>query len=760
MRKASIKTLLEYTPYDNKCPSPFGIRGAENEEEEKFYTNNLFVDYPKDCESFREKLSEYIDEQTIHLITFSGSSGSGKTTFLKNFFRNKKEYHCKYINLVEYPSALGNYETVATTLKSGLKSLLTRSVAKTLYETYKDWDNNRFEDVLLSLFSSEERTLFMSFCESFSQYNSSLQFDNELEKFSFYHDDDLTQLLSLYLILSIIPYKQDNDRSFVFVFDNLDEVDKQYISSSLRSAINSAYSIAQTYCEKVLQYNFTWNVTFLLSVRKENKRYLRVSDIQERTDILHTNPASMEFSQEYQAPYSDILNARLSYYENNCRSNKSNETNIKTNYDGIKKLLHSEEVFFRRFIKPLYSYDYRMFTHFAISNLLHERTVSVPEPLISPDAENDCHQGARGMLLFYSLAGLLGYDISRFSSYVKEEFSGDTCNIFRMSFTLLSNLSGWARRNEELMVLLEDEDDFNGTTKQVEMPEFLDTIGAWYKKEKTTLIPKVLNGLIGTSANSFECPILLFGSAIDECVRLLKDKFSVAELAAKVVRDYHDDFNSLESVTIQINPLCIVYSARVFIHYEYFNLISTQWDNVALADKKERYIPKPLFQLTNFEKDTDEISLCLSCTFETAKKIIETADKHFCKRCRSKYDGKCNKDCSDSIKKFKEDGFCFNNTIHATRIISAHIHYLEHYRHFLWYQFGNKENHSEQEIKIQKIIIEQIMKYIEFYKNRELKDDKYKPITNYWGSQFDNALQNLIDQPQKYTEITLTMRSE
>lgn len=755
MRTPSIKTLLEYTPYDNKCPSPFGIRENEKDEEEKFYFNHLFVDYPEACDKLRNDLSDYIDEQTIHLITFSGSSGSGKTTFLKNYFRNKKnECHCKYVNLVEYASPLGNDETIATTLKSGLKSIFTKKVSKILYKTFIEWDNQN-SSVNLSFFLPTDRNNFMSFCESFSQEDSTLRFETEMEKFNFFQKSDLTQLLSLYLISSIVPYK-DDDKSFVFVFDNLDEVDKQYISSMLRVTINTAYSIAQIYCEQVLRYNFTWNVTFLLSVRTENQRYLRVSDIQERTDILHTNPKSMEFSQEYQAPYSDILNARLSYYENQCRSDKPNEINIKNNYDSISNLLRSEEVFFKRFIKPLYSYDYRMFTHFAVSDLVQKESVFVPEPLVLPDAGNDCHQGARGMLLFYSLAGLMGYQMSRFNSYVKEEFTDDTCNIFRMSFTLLSNLSGWTHRNEELMELLEDKDDFNEKTKQVEMPKFLRTIETWYKDKKDMFIPRVLEGLIGTSANSFECPILLFGNAIDECVISLGERFSVSALASKVVQNYLNNSNGLESVVIQINPLCIVYSARIFIHYEYFNLISPSM----MESKNESidYKPKPLFQLIDFDNDIQNITNCLSYTFETAKTIIERADKHFCKICRARNNDTCLNDCTSFINKFKEDGFSFNNTIHATRIVSAHIHYLDNYRYYLWYRIGNPTSHSDKEIEIQIMIIKQIIEYINFYKKRKIKDVLYTTIANYWKEQYENALDLLNNRPQYFSIVNLRIK--
>lgn len=386
--------------------------------------------------------------------------------------------------MVEYPSPLGNDETVATTLKDGLKLLLTKDVARCFYETFRVWIQKK-STVSLSSFLPEEQDRFMSFCESFSQEDSPLRFEVEMEKFSFYHNSDLTQLLSLYLIVSVIPYKNDEVTPFVFVFDNLDEVGKQYLSTVLSTTINTAFSCVQVFCEQVLRYNFTKNVTFLQSVRMENQRYLRrASDLQERTNILHNNTRSLEFSQEYQAIYSEILNARLRCYERMCASDMSNDKNNKASYDSLNNLIQSEEVFFKCFIKPLYSYDYRMFTHFAISDLLQERSVFIPEPLISMNDEKDCQQGARGMLLFYSLDGLLGYSMSRFSSYVKEEFSSDTCNIFRMSFTLLSNLSGWTHREEGLMELLEDKDDFNERTKRVEMRQFLNAIESWYTNDK------------------------------------------------------------------------------------------------------------------------------------------------------------------------------------------------------------------------------------------------------------------------------------
>ena len=74
MKALSINTLLEYTPYDNKCPSPFGLRSNEKEEEEKFYRNGLFVEYPTACDKLKKELEECIEDESTHSIVFSGST--------------------------------------------------------------------------------------------------------------------------------------------------------------------------------------------------------------------------------------------------------------------------------------------------------------------------------------------------------------------------------------------------------------------------------------------------------------------------------------------------------------------------------------------------------------------------------------------------------------------------------------------------------------------------------------------------------------
>ena len=76
----------------------------------------------------------------------------------------------------------------------------------------------------------------------------------------------------------------------------------------------------------------------------------------------------------------------------------------------------------------------------------------------------------------------------------------------------------------------------------------------------------------------------------------------------------------------------------------------------------------------------------------------------------------------------------------------------------MWYRFGNKDNHSDKEIEIQKMIIERILGYIDFYKERAVKDDLYDTIANYWKDQYENALKLLNDHPQYYSVVNLKIR--
>ena len=168
MENISIDTVLEYTPYDNKCPSPFGIRYSEEEEENLFYENKLFVDYPPACDGLKLELVKHIKDETIHAIIFSGTSGSGKTTFLKHFFRiQKKDILCHFINLLEKPTIIDNDECVRNSITYTTGSIFSKEVASKFYQTFQ---NRKQENIIKDYdvdFLGNKLKRFLSFCYLF-----------------------------------------------------------------------------------------------------------------------------------------------------------------------------------------------------------------------------------------------------------------------------------------------------------------------------------------------------------------------------------------------------------------------------------------------------------------------------------------------------------------------------------------------------------------------------------------------------------------
>ena len=165
-----------------------------------------------------------------------------------------------------------------------------------------------------------------------------------------------------------------------------------------------------------------------------------------------------------------------------------------------------------------------------------------------------------------------------------------------------------------------------------------------------------------------------------------------------MVDTYADNETLLSNVYVKINPLCVIYCWRVFIHFEYFNLISDKWSNPSINDYK--YTPLPLYRVTNEHL----LKGCLNSTFATVNNILEKAERHFCEKCESSGDAKCGiakarvekkemsqknvgstqDTCKVSFDQFVEDGFCINKTMYAVRVITSHLNYLDQYKTFIW----------------------------------------------------------------------------
>ena len=131
-----IKTVLEYSPYDNKRKSPFNNNGDKKRDKEDFKFH-FFVDYPDRIDYLKDKLVKVIKSESINTILFYGASGTGKTTFLNHFIEETEdEFNYHYINMIETPTPMEFEECIRETVLSGIYKILEDKKNSTIYSMF------------------------------------------------------------------------------------------------------------------------------------------------------------------------------------------------------------------------------------------------------------------------------------------------------------------------------------------------------------------------------------------------------------------------------------------------------------------------------------------------------------------------------------------------------------------------------------------------------------------------------------------------
>lgn len=726
-----IRTVLEYSPYDNKRKSPFNNNGNKEKDKDDF-KSHFFVDYPDRIDYLKNKLIKVIDGESVNTVLFYGASGTGKTTFLNHFMEETRDqYNYHYINLIEKPTPMEYVECIREILLSEIYKALKNNennIIRRLYErvvieeSLKLFDKKEDNDIIYNYLVANDIE-----SEDAEDYLCEIGVDKDGKLISGINTN--RGLLVLYLVLKLI--KEENNvkpnRKNVFVFDNLDEIPTQYIYSHTYQLIQSAFSIVQGFFEKNSKYPFLSNCTFIMSYRSSNAQ---IVDRTQHEDRLRLSSVNIEFRNEYQVSYSRVINKRISYYINQNKTIEPLE-----NERRIRELLNSESDYCTKVLRPLFNYDLRMFIHFFVLQLCEKNMNVIDYELLRlPDKDQRKGRpeqiGARGFMLFYALKSMMGDPSLRLITYIRHEFENESlCNIYRMAFTLLSNLGGWALQDDELVNAIKEENSFNDETPRISFLEFAKRIEKWYGKE---MFKTVISGLMGYVAYNFEYPMVLVGSLIDDYFKDENNIQTTSGLAQYIENVYDNDETQLANVYVKINPLCVIYSWRVFINFEYYNLISNQWNNTMVRDNK--YSPVPLFEITN----EFVLKSCLNSVFSTVRYILNKADNHFCDNCFTSGKAKCsykkgnqvmgrsenrsNYDtCIPEYNSFIDDGFCINKTMYATRVITSHLNYLEQYRAFMWRKSGLGPEKSH---KIQSIVIEQMEKYLDLWDNRRIVENK------------------------------------
>lgn len=697
----SILEFFKYTPYDNKisqCVVPPDMTAEE------FFWNKLYVSFPAEkSERIVNELIDAVFSPNIHNVLFIGSSGAGKTTFLHQVeieqkTKNGDIFVSDFFNLIEKPSSTDNNDILTNNVDEKIADVLdcnTINKIQSLIDEYvekKAGGNYRWDTIFMRSSTYDYHDEFDNFigstADAYSR-QSVIQFCNKI--------NNVTEKIALYLIAFVLKEALTRQKKCVFVFDNLDEISQESLLSFLNNDINIAFSKAQDFFNRYCpNYNFLNKCTLITSVRNTFTAYNNAGQLIDRRN---ETSRTIVFDHVSRANISEMIENRASQY----LSQPEIDDNERLRVNNILKIIKNDNRFFSD-LGQLCNYDCRKVLNTIGEVFQFQKELQSAEILKDPRIK----AGARGFIFFRIFYSRVFDVLSRFRTYAEADISQDGCNIYRMLFTLLSNMSGVLSDtyNDEAVDYRES---------RVSLLEFTERIQEWYKKAAVRTIYEIL---FVSSNISHAIPATLSGDAVNRYISMRQYNANLTSLCEYISDLFKTDKNMLSHIDVIVNPLCIAYAARVFIHFEYFNVMSL------MDNRIDSHLKEPKQSLFQMQKK-DEIENCVNRVFQKTALIIEKADKHFCSRCKEqdcpKGIGNWRKDCMKAINKFADDSFLIKRTLYVSRLITSHIRYLDVFRQFYALRSLNEGEPFDKTINLK--IIDYIERYVMLYENKAVRDN-------------------------------------
>lgn len=722
----TISDFLEFSPFDNKINADFlrQIYGKQtlgdscfNKEEEfwnRFYFNNIDL-----FSNTTELLIGSINKSNIHFILFKGPSGSGKTTYLKQIIKNEKDYFkdiskppfFDVVNLIERStSSITDPTLLISVLHSKILEIIDSRLICELYDTIAESGKLsplKIENATLLMHSYSEFVDLLGGCKDEFSLKSIVDFLTSVK--------EVSDVIALYIIFYTFKHCLKEKRPSVFIFDNLDELESKYLVRTLITDIRDAFSKAQGFFDNLKNtetiagdYDFISNCTLIESVRDGFVGDVNSCQLEER---LKGRSITIQYDKGFRNSLYEISNKRIQLFKEYLQTIKQLETKNGVCDDEVEMVGNNEDTSGaidneiinneivedeKKYIEELgrlFNYDYRITLSF-LSEALKE-DISAWEMFAKQDP--DCRLGIRGLLLFYILKSLYMKDTA-FTNYVLTELRENRCNRNRMYLSLLTNM-------------YDNEMSKRAITESLHVPlgDFTKRVRTWYDN---IAVSSIYNTLFVSNNNNFSLPASLEGQIIEEYFRKKQYDVTLKGLCEYVAEIYKDDPDRLNEVSIVVNPVCLEYTQRVFINYEYFNLISV----ANRQDYDFLYGAKSLFQYDAY----DDIELCLKRVFNVARTVIQRADDHVCGRCGlhcSNIDIRLKEQMCTSQVKFLDDNnfLIMPNTLYKTRVITQHINYLDSFRKLLWLKYH--QNNQEKNEVFQRLLLSYINKYIGLFRD-------------------------------------------
>ena len=702
----SIIDYIRFTPYDNKVSNIFQ---SEKLSKEDGFFKYIFVDYDGDSyNNIATFLKDSIKNINKHICFFVGNGGTGKTTFLHKFDKDYgAEYKMFFLDLIKNPTRTISENNLKENICDEIDLLVDKA---SLTAFFKDYIPQKTALDFLCTPNINDSKAAVPFVDYLFR---SFRTGNKLARKILLNSYGVEHLLEIYLILFFYNKKAHNEHQpySVLVFDNIDELSQVYIAQTLITLVFDVFSTVQKYFEVNensifnSNYSFVEHFTILVSVRSVNEKL--ITGVEQQGERIVYQKERLLFTPDM-VTMNNMLAKRFAAYQK--RESRS-PLELQSYY---YKIISRNEQYVSKRIEPLLNFDRRFLSLSIVENSVLKVEALVPN--------NYSYLGERGIILLNTLNWLFTWNgnNSLFYKYAMADANqSQICNVYRMCFTALSNLSGLTNIYKDSILDANHPglSDYDKIT-EVRLGNLLGEMKRWYPEKVQN---SILSLLISSSFYNFEIPVFLLGDLIKQRThQFYSQKDDVTpEAYAQYILKFLKDLNEhdINEIRVTTNPSCVVYSYHVFIHFEYFNLISYY----KIPRNPRSNTLKPLFCISN----ESEMRNCITRVFNIVKQNIDTSDNHFCKycgkACKDSVNAK-NKECNQAIDDFKVSQLTINGALYSTRIITSLINYIDAYRLYLW-NITDLHNRS-----IQTFLLETIKALVNIYWYKKVKDDSAREV--------------------------------
>lgn len=709
-QKISYRQLMHYTPYDNK----FNLK-EKGFTLEDFY-REIFVSIPE-FQTTRNQLKEtLLDPESDYfrpINILSGYSGNGKTTFIKWLQRDldSSEYYFEVINLIQDAHRLLDKENlIIACLRSYLIRQLKVSQSVPFVLSHEEYFYRFFrkKENIRETYWEDLHAL-----EIFRKANNDIRVFRQID--FLVEALDFKQILLLFFLEKIFELRGKGYRCCVFCFDNIDQIEHEYLSKDLWDDFLDIYNILIDISERDelgLSFNVKGRLTFLMVIREANLAIINA----QMSDRIRRLVKNKKFILTHSGV--EILKARKNFAEKYLsKTGKIHEL--------VKTL--TEENYTQNVFLPLFNYDYRRLFDcilFAMEPVYTAEGKQYRSLVSHEDYKNTqklSKHGSRGIIFQIMIKYLIRNNfLKRFATNSDRPKGKGYCRASRLILTVLCSMCYPVLPEENLVKL-------HGISPKT--IGLFDLVQSMEKLFPPSEITRWLSEFFRVTESSWAHLITIYNkqvtpAGIDFNLELILINNI---LEGKTIRDLAKSKDELNKIKVQINASGYIYIRYLITHFEYFSSL--------VVDENPQKKFRPLFQMTTFDGKRWVFEDVIESVLESVKSYKKMTDVFFELEMFPR---------GYSAERYCKSHFAFRGLenkgkLYLTRVVTTHIEYLDEFR---WYLFNNKGFKQEaastskrEKLPLEKYLslinqylVERIEEYIVIWEQGKIVDNSVKKL--------------------------------